>query len=89
MSHGEELEVTVSEEDAALTHPEGSDESTPEPQETVAEKREPAAADQQQLHAGGGEEGKGVKRKREEPQSENELEGSSKQVTTQDRFQTF
>uniref|UniRef100_H2SWC4 Proline, glutamate and leucine rich protein 1 n=1 Tax=Takifugu rubripes TaxID=31033 RepID=H2SWC4_TAKRU len=80
-SLGEEQEVTVSEEDAALTHPGGSDESTPEPQETVTEKREAAAAaEQQELHAGGGEEGKGVKRKREELQSENELEGSSKQA---------
>lgn len=80
----------VSEEDAAPTHPGGSDQSAPEPQETGAEIREPAAAEQQELHAGGGEEGKGVKRKREEQsENESELEGSSKQVTTQDTLQTF
>lgn len=65
-----------------MSHPDGSDQSVQEPQEAVVENRESAAAEQQQESlAGSGEEGKGVKRKREEMQSENEMEGSSKQVT--------
>lgn len=45
------------------------------------EIQEPAATDQQQESStDSGEEGKGVKRKREEMQSENEKEGSSQQV---------
>lgn len=65
-----------------MSHPDGSDPSAQEPQEAGVETRESATADQQQeSHAGSGEEGKGVKRKREEMQSENEMEGSSKQVT--------
>lgn len=66
-----------------MSHPDGSDQSVQEPQEAAVENRESAAAAEQQQEslAGSGEEGKGVKRKREEVQSENETEGSSKQVT--------
>lgn len=64
-----------------MSPPEGSDPSTEEPQEAMAENRQSAAVEEQQeSEAGSREEGKGVKRKREEMQSENQMEGSSTQV---------